>query len=188
MWIAWVAWVVNGTMFDFFFILFVVLLLVFNVLLKVSCVWHVPSFKRQKYVARSIFDRKKVQQASLGCARAFVTILNIEMCVFCEWRWFFFEFPADQTCGHVYTTAVKRVSKNMDMMWHWNSRNVYIHILIFRSTHCECDAGSLSKQCIEPIHGSRCFAFVVVALLLLHLVYWFLNHVAIPCERKSLGW
>ena len=41
------------------------------------------------------------------------------------------------------------------------------------------------------IYGSKCFAFVAAAFLLLHFVYWFLNHVAIPCERKGpkgVGW
>ena len=72
----------------------------------------------------------------------------------------------------------------MDMMWHGNSRNLHIHFSL-SGIHCECDVGTFSKQCVQPIHGSRCFAFVVGALLFLHLVFWFLNHVAMQCSRES---
>ena len=41
---------------------------------------------------------------------------------------FFFEFPADQACGSVYTTAVKKVSKNMNMLWHYKAVCIYTHV------------------------------------------------------------
>ena len=68
-------------------------------------------------------------------------ILNIDICLFCECRSFFFEFPADQACGSVYTTAVKKVSKNMNMLWHYKAEMYIYTCFIIRYMHCECDAG-----------------------------------------------
>lgn len=155
MWIAWVAWV-EWYNFWFFFSLFIVLILLFIVLLKISCGCHVPSFKRQKYVARSIFDRKKhVQQAPLWCARAIVKVLNIYICLFCECRSFFLNF---QLTKHVamYTQLLwTKSQKNMNMMWHYKAEMYIYTCFSIRYMHCECDVGTLSKPCIELIYMAQ---------------------------------
>ena len=90
------------------------------------------------------------------------------MCV-CFVKGVFLEFPAYQN-RHLCTTAVKRVSKK-----HGHDA--------WKQQKCEFDVGILSAS--NVFNGSKSFAFVVGALLLLHLVLWFLNHVAIQCERKG---
>ena len=59
-------------------------------------------------------------------------ILNIDICLFCECRSFFFKFPADQACGSVCTTAVKKVLKKHEHVVALKSRNVYIHMFHYQ--------------------------------------------------------
>ena len=82
MWIAWIAWVVNGTILVFFFNVFIVSMVLFIVVFKISCVCNVPSFIRSNLLQEVVLTKKTcVQQTSLGCANAFVKIFNISMCV-----------------------------------------------------------------------------------------------------------
>ena len=82
MWIAWIAWVVNGTILDFIFNVFIVSMVLFIVVFKISCVCNVPSFIGSNLLQEVVLTKKTcVQQTSLGCANAFVKIFNISMCV-----------------------------------------------------------------------------------------------------------
>ena len=75
----------------------------------------------------------------------------------------------------MHNCCEKSFKKNIDMM-HGKSRNVNLMLVYFQQAMC-------STHIYMYIYGSKSFAFVVGALLLLHL--WFLNHVAIQCERKG---
>ena len=185
MWIAWIAWVVNGTILDFFFNVFIVSMVLFIVVFKISCVCNVPSFIRSNLLQEVVLTKKTcVQQTSLGCANAFVKIFNISMCVHVLWNVFFLEFPACQNFA-IYAQLMWKEFQEK----HWHDA--------WKKQKCEFDVGILSASNVfNPyiyiyvyIYGSKSFAFVVGALLLLHL--WFLNHVAIQCERKGpkrFGW
>ena len=77
MWKAWVAWVVNGTMLNFFFNVFIVSMVVFIVVFKISCVCNVPSFQRHKSVARSSFDKTTCTTSIFGMCKCLCEDLNI---------------------------------------------------------------------------------------------------------------
>ena len=64
-----------------FFNVFIVSMVLFIVVFKISCVCNVPSFIRSNLLQEVVLTKKHVQQTSLGCANAFVKIFNISMCV-----------------------------------------------------------------------------------------------------------
>ena len=81
MWIAWIAWVVNGTILDFFQC-FHCFDGTFHCGVQDFMCLQCSQLHKVKSVARNSFDKKTcIQQTSLGCANAFVKIFNISMCV-----------------------------------------------------------------------------------------------------------
>ena len=193
MWIAWGAWVVNGTIFDEFLQSLHCFILLFIVLLKISCGCHVTRFKRQKYVASFFLTEKEhVQQAPLWCARAIVKILNIDICLFCECRSFFLNFQLTKHVALYAQLLWRKSQKTWTCCGIIKQKCIYTHVSL--SGICIVNVMLVYPQQTmywTHIYGSKCFAFVAAAFLLLHFVYWFLNHVAIPCERKGpkgVGW
>ena len=130
-----------------------------------------------KSVARSSFDKKNMYTTNIFgmCKCLCEDFQHFNVCACFVKCVFFWNFQLVRISPFMHNCCEKSFKKNIDMM-HGKSRNVNLMLVYFQQAMC-------STHIYMYIYGSKSFAFVVGALLLLHL--WFLNHVAIQCERKG---
>ena len=95
MWIAWIAWVVNGTMLGFFNVSIVSMVL-FIVVFKISCVCNVPSFIRSNLLQEVVLTKKTCTTDIFGMRKCLCEdFQHFNVCA-CFVKGVFLEFPAYQ--------------------------------------------------------------------------------------------
>ena len=190
MWIAWGAWFVNGTIFDEF-------------LQFLHCFYTTFHCAAQDFMLPDSKDRNMLQVFFWQKKNMY----SKHLCDVQEqlWRFWTLTFVCFVNAGRFFKNfqLTKHVALYAQLLWR-KSQKTWTCCGI-KKQKCIYTHVSLSGICIvnvmlvypqqtmywTHIYGSKCFAFVAVAFLLLHFVYWFLNHVAIPCERKGpkgVGW
>ena len=151
-----------------FFNVFIVSMVLFIVVLKISCVCNVPSFIRSNLLQEVVLTKNNMYNKHLWDVQMplcrFSTFQSV--CMFCE-RCFFWNFQLTRISPFMHNCCEKSFKKNMDMM-HGKSRNLNLMLVCFQQAMC-----STHIYIYVYIYGSKSFAFVVGALLLLHLVLWF---------------
>ena len=159
-----------------FFNVFIVSMVLFIVVFKISCVCNVPSFIRSNLLQEVVLTKKTCTTNIFGMCKCLCEdFQHFNVCACFVKGVFFWNFQLTRISPFMHNCCEKSFKKNMDMM-HGKNINLNLMLVYFQQAMCSTH---IYMYIYIYIYGSKSFAFVVGALLLLHLVLWFLNHVAI---------
>ena len=140
MWIAWIAWVVNGTILDFFQC-FHCFDGTFHCGVQDFMCLQCSQLHKVKSVARSSFDKKNMCTTNIFgmCKCLCEDFQHFNVCA-CFVKCVFFGISSLSEFRHLCTTDVKRVSRKT-LTWCMEKAEMWIWCWY-----------TFSKQCVQPIY------------------------------------